>query len=71
MLLGSALSPNPDAGLRARTLEVRGEPPSAIDPPSGCRFRARCPHAFARCQSEEPLLRAVGVNQLSACHLDR
>jgi peptide/nickel transport system ATP-binding protein len=71
MLLGSALSPNPEAKLTTRALEVRGEPPSAIDPPSGCRFRTRCPFAFARCETEEPLLREAGANHLSACHLDR
>jgi oligopeptide transport system ATP-binding protein len=71
MLLGSALSLNPEAKRRIRTLEVRGEPPSAIDPPTGCRFRTRCPFAYARCETEEPLLREVGARHLSACHLDR
>jgi oligopeptide/dipeptide ABC transporter ATP-binding protein len=70
MLLGSALSPNPDARLATRTIEVRGEPPSPIDPPSGCRFRTRCPFAFARCEQEEPVLREIVPNHRSACHLD-
>jgi oligopeptide/dipeptide ABC transporter ATP-binding protein len=70
MLLGSALSPNPDACLSRRTIEVRGEPPSPIDPPSGCRFRTRCPYAFARCETEEPLLREIRPEHRSACHLD-
>jgi peptide/nickel transport system ATP-binding protein len=71
MLLGSVLSLNPEAKRGTRTLEVRGEPPSAIDPPTGCRFRTRCPYAYARCETEEPLLREVGARHLSACHLDR
>jgi oligopeptide/dipeptide ABC transporter ATP-binding protein len=70
MLLGSALSPDPSAKLATRTIEVKGEPPSAIDPPSGCRFRTRCPYAFARCEEEEPMLRLVGTGHRSACHLD-
>jgi oligopeptide/dipeptide ABC transporter ATP-binding protein len=71
MLLGSALSPNPAARLDRRALDVHGEPPSPIDPPSGCRFRTRCPFAFARCAVEEPLLREVAPQHRAACHLDR
>jgi oligopeptide/dipeptide ABC transporter ATP-binding protein len=70
MLLGSALSPNPAARLDRRALDVHGEPPSPIDPPSGCRFRTRCPFAFARCAVEEPLLREVAPQHRAACHLD-
>jgi peptide/nickel transport system ATP-binding protein/oligopeptide transport system ATP-binding protein len=70
MLLGSALSPNPAANLAHRTLDVHGEPPSPIDPPSGCRFRTRCPFAFARCAVEEPPLREVAPQHRAACHLD-
>jgi oligopeptide/dipeptide ABC transporter ATP-binding protein len=70
MLLGSALSPNPAASLQHRALEVHGEPPSPIEPPSGCRFRTRCPFAFARCAVEEPRLREVAPQHRAACHLD-
>jgi oligopeptide/dipeptide ABC transporter ATP-binding protein len=69
MLLGSALSPNPKAGLAGRTLEIKGEPPSPIDPPAGCRFRPRCPFAFERCLTEEPRLREVAPAHTVACHL--
>ncbi|MFM9886358.1 MAG: ABC transporter ATP-binding protein [Burkholderiales bacterium] len=69
MLLGSALSANPKAKLATRAIEVRGEPPSPVDPPAGCRFRARCPHAFVRCETEEPRLDNVGPEHQSACHL--
>jgi oligopeptide/dipeptide ABC transporter ATP-binding protein len=71
MLLGSALSPNPDARLSTRVLQVSGEPPSPINPPSGCRFRTRCPLAFDRCAVEEPRYREIGPSHLSACHLSR
>jgi peptide/nickel transport system ATP-binding protein len=47
---------------------VTGELPSAISPPSGCRFRTRCPFAQDRCAEEEPLLRPFGPDHLAACH---
>jgi len=47
---------------------LAGEVPSALDPPSGCRFHPRCPHAMARCATEEPRLRAES-SRLVACHL--
>jgi oligopeptide/dipeptide ABC transporter ATP-binding protein len=47
---------------------LAGEVPSPLDPPSGCRFHPRCPHAMARCATEEPRLRADS-NRLVACHL--
>jgi oligopeptide/dipeptide ABC transporter ATP-binding protein len=71
MLLGSALSPNPAANLEKRKIDVFGEPPSPIHPPPGCRFNTRCPFVSARCQKEEPLLRAVSPGHWSACHLDQ
>jgi oligopeptide/dipeptide ABC transporter ATP-binding protein len=51
---------------QART--VGGELPSAIAPPSGCRFRTRCPHAAQRCGDEEPVLRQLAPGQFVACH---
>ena len=47
---------------------VSGELPSAIDPPSGCRFRTRCPRAQERCAVEEPPLRPFGDAHFAACH---
>ena len=68
MLLGSALSPNPEVLSTRPPIQVLGEPPSPIDPPSGCRFRTRCPHVFGRCE-EEPPLRPLDDGHWSACHL--
>ncbi|HWD03815.1 MAG TPA: ABC transporter ATP-binding protein [Amycolatopsis sp.] len=47
---------------------VSGELPSAISPPSGCRFRTRCPFAQDICAAEEPLLRSFGDGHEAACH---
>ena len=46
---------------------LKGELPSPIHPPSGCRFHTRCPYATERCRTDEPLLRDVGGRQV-ACH---
>jgi len=49
---------------------VKGEIPSPLEPPSGCHFHPRCPHALARCRAEEPALREIAPGHLSACHLN-
>jgi oligopeptide/dipeptide ABC transporter ATP-binding protein len=49
---------------------IQGELPSPLDPPPGCHFNPRCPHAFDRCRTERPQLRAVAQGRLSACHLN-
>lgn len=65
-LLDAVPIPDPDAPLPANKL--KGEIASPLDPPSGCRFRTRCPYAQDRCASEVPVLRDVGGGQLVACH---
>ncbi|GAA3820606.1 ATP-binding cassette domain-containing protein [Sphaerisporangium flaviroseum] len=47
---------------------ISGEPPSPVTPPSGCRFRTRCPKAAARCAAEEPVMRPLGGDRWVACH---
>jgi peptide/nickel transport system ATP-binding protein len=49
---------------------VSGEIPSPLDPPSGCHFHPRCPHATNRCRAEMPILRKIMPGRLSACHLN-
>jgi oligopeptide/dipeptide ABC transporter ATP-binding protein len=66
-LLSAVPLPDPRAErLRSREI-LSGDPPSPIDPPSGCRFRTRCRHAIERCAAEVPLLRPLGAT-LVACH---
>ena len=62
--------PVPDPGLvhGRRGQAVRGELPSAIDPPSGCRFRTRCPLAQAICAEKEPPMQSFGSGHAAACH---
>jgi oligopeptide/dipeptide ABC transporter ATP-binding protein len=65
-----AAVPVPDADQSRAPLPISGNVPDARDPPSGCRFRDRCPHAFARCAEEAPPLRPAGDGHAVACHLD-
>jgi peptide/nickel transport system ATP-binding protein len=60
--------PVPDPDVRPAESVPVGEPPSPIAPPSGCRFRTRCPRADQRCASEVPELREVAPSQFAACH---
>jgi oligopeptide/dipeptide ABC transporter ATP-binding protein len=65
-----AAVPVPDPGTeRAKTRPaVTGELPSPVSPPSGCRFRTRCPLAQEICAAQEPPLRPFGVGHVAACH---
>ena len=60
--------PVPDPSVKPAINVPIGEPPSPIAPPSGCRFRTRCPRADQRCADEVPPLRAIGAGQFAACH---
>ena len=64
-LLASIPEPDPDHESSHKALT--GELPSPLNPPSGCRFRTRCPYAQARCADEEPLFRDIPGQQV-ACH---
>jgi oligopeptide/dipeptide ABC transporter ATP-binding protein len=67
-LLASIPNPDPTAPRAPVTKTIRGEPPSPIDPPSGCRFRTRCPRAQDLCAAEEPPLRRLADGHFAACH---
>jgi len=64
-----AAVPVPDADQSRAPLPITGNVPDAREPPTGCRFRDRCPHAFARCATEAPLLRQTADGHRVACHL--
>lgn len=70
-----AAIPEPDPARRGQAKVVlEGDVPSPIDPPSGCVFHTRCPHAESLCAAETPLLRDViasdGISHRVACHFD-
>lgn len=60
--------PDPDAERAKHDAGIRGDLPSPIDPPSGCRFRTRCPRAQQRCAEAVPELRGFGPGHFAACH---
>ncbi len=65
-LLSAVVEPDPSSTRTHVTLS--GEPPSPIDPPTGCRFRTRCPRAEARCAEEVPELTEIAPRHQVACH---
>jgi len=66
-LLASAPIPDPKKK-NLLSVEISGEPPSAIDPPPGCRFNPRCPFAKELCHVKEPILEQISENRFVACH---
>jgi oligopeptide/dipeptide ABC transporter ATP-binding protein len=66
-LLSAVPVPDPEAS--KKRIILKGEVPSPVNPPSGCRFHTRCPYAFARCSKEEPEMREVFPGHHVACHL--
>lgn len=66
-----AASPVPDPRARFSLPRIVGEIPSALNPPSGCAFHTRCPHAMPECEERLPEMREVSRDRYVACHLYR
>ncbi len=60
--------PVPDPGAKKSRSLLSGDVPSPLNPPPGCRFHTRCPHATDACRSEEPALRVMASGHQVACH---
>jgi oligopeptide transport system ATP-binding protein len=67
-LVSAAPIPDPAVQGERRQIILKGDVPSPLNPPSGCRFHTRCPMAEERCRAEEPALREVEPGRWSACH---
>jgi len=63
--------PVPEPGANSQRIILKGDVPSPINPPKGCRFHTRCPYVFDRCRTEEPALELAGDQHAVACHLPR
>jgi peptide/nickel transport system ATP-binding protein len=62
--------PIPDPDIKPNRIILKGDVPSPMKPPKGCRFNTRCPYVFDRCKSEEPKLEMLGHKHRAACHLN-
>jgi oligopeptide/dipeptide ABC transporter ATP-binding protein len=67
-LLAAIPVPDPDENRARQRVVLSGEPPNPIDPPSGCRFHTRCPHATEICSQVEPPLAEYANGHTAACH---
>jgi len=67
-LIATIPVPEPVEARATAKVGIKGELPSPVNPPSGCRFRTRCPFAQELCAQEEPPLRSFGPEHLAACH---
>jgi oligopeptide/dipeptide ABC transporter ATP-binding protein len=70
-LLEAIPIPDPEENSRRERNVLGGEPPNPINPPSGCRFHTRCPHATNICRTAEPPLAEYGNGHVAACHHPR
>jgi len=67
-LIATIPVPEPNTERAKTSAAIKGELPSPVNPPSGCRFRTRCPFAQEICAAEEPQLRSFGPGHVAACH---
>ena len=68
-LLSAIPIPDPAVEVNRQRIHLAGDVPNAINPPTGCRFRTRCPYAMGVCAAQEPELMDAGSSHMVACHL--
>ena len=61
--------PSIDPDIKIKKINLKGEMPSAVNPPKGCRFHTRCPHSKEKCKKEEPIFREIDDNHFVACEM--
>ncbi|MCA0991983.1 ABC transporter ATP-binding protein [Pseudalkalibacillus hwajinpoensis] len=63
--------PEPDPKQRKERIILKGDIPSPVDPPDGCRFHTRCPYVMDTCRTKTPDLKVTNKNHFVACHLEK
>ena len=69
-LLASIPLPDPEQTRDRERIALRGEVPTPLNPPSGCRFHTRCPHAMDKCKTNEPEFKEIAPGHFAACFLN-
>ena len=67
-LLSAIPIPDPEVSRKNKRIILQGDVPNPVNPPSGCRFRTRCPIAQKICAEEEPVMREIAPDHICACH---
>lgn len=61
--------PTISAGTKKERIELKGDLPSPLNPPTGCRFHTRCPYAIEKCATQQPSFQSIGKDHKVACHI--